>query len=119
MANQVTMPIEASYESAKQSIISYIGEVSRIYDLPILLINNLIYEIALESRNASFSAIVSGCEVTYPEQPVQESQPPKPTKPTKSAKPKTVTMKKEDALKEFKKIGIVTEEPSPSTSKSA
>ena len=86
------------------------GEVSRVYDIPIPLLNILIYEIALESRNASFSAIVGGCEVTYPEQPVQENQPPK---------TKTVTMKKEDALKEFKKMGIVTEEPSPSTSKSA
>ena len=87
MPSQDTMPFEALYESAKQSIINYIGEVSRIYDLPILLINNLIYEIALESRNASFSTIIGNCNVTYPEQEVPETQPQHP-------EPKTVTKSK-------------------------
>ena len=92
MPSQDTMPFEALYESAKQSIINYIGEVSRIYDLPILLINNLIYEIALESRNASFSTIIGNCNVTYPEQEVPETQ-------SQHLEPKTVTIKKEDTLK--------------------
>ena len=118
MPSNDTMPIEASYESAKQSIISYIAEVSRVYDLPILLINNLIYEIALESRNASFSTIIGNCNVTYPEQEVPETQP-KPQPQPQHREPKTVTMNKEDAFKEFKKMGLVKEEPSPSTDKSA
>ena len=114
MPSQDIMPIEASYEAAKQSIISYIAEVSRVYDLPILLINNLIYEIALESRNASFSTIIGNCNVTYPEQEVPETKP-----QPQHREPKTVTMNKEDAFKEFKKMGLVKEEPSPSTDKSA
>ena len=111
MAKQDTVPFEASYEAAKQSIIRYMGEVSHAYDIPIPLLNILIYEIALESRNASFSAIVGGCEVTYPEQNT-------PTEAPVQA-PKTQTMPKEKALKEIEKMGIPVDKKQPSTSKSA
>lgn len=58
-------PFEANYEKAKQSIIAYIGQVTQVYDIPATIINNLVYEIALESRVNTMSMILAGCEVEY------------------------------------------------------
>ena len=87
------------------------GEVAHAYDIPIPLLNILIYEIALESRNASFSAIVGGCDVTYPEQNTQQGTP--------TQAPKTQTIPKEKAIKEFEKIGVPVDKEQPPTPKSA
>ena len=111
------VPFEASYEAAKQSIISYIGEVSRVFDIPIPILNVLIYEIALESRNATFSTIISNCDVKYPEQnKADESQ--KRT-PSPTSEPKSKTMKTEDALKELASMGIPVTDSNEPSSKSA
>ena len=58
-------PFEANYEKAKQSIIAYIGQITQVYDIPATIINNLVYEIALESRVNTMSMILAGCEVEY------------------------------------------------------
>lgn len=103
MPNVENQPFEASYEGAKQSIINYMGEISRLYDIPIPLLNILIYEIALESRNASFSAIVGNCDIAYPEQPEIPEQPiseiPKPTVAKKEFERKGMTIEKAPADK--------------------
>lgn len=121
--NTENSPFEANYESAKQSVIGFLGEVARAYDLPAPLINILVYEIALEARNASFSAIVGNCEVTYPEEvtnqqnsqvisdpaPTQETpqQNPEPVSVDMSSKKGEVTrMKAEDAIKELEKMSV-------------
>ena len=100
-------PFEANYESAKQSIIGFLSEVSRAYDLPAPIINILIYEIALESRNNTFSAIIGNCEVSYPEELGTEKNPVMAPK-----KSETQVAKTEDALKEFEKTGIEIENSS-------
>lgn len=94
MSNVENQPFEASYEGAKQSIISFLGEVSRAYDIPIPLLNILIYEIALETRNASFSAIVGGCDISYPEQQSNGDIP-------KAVPNNPKVINKEDAIKNF------------------
>ena len=112
MPSQDTVPFEASYEAAKQSIISYIGEVSQAYDIPIPLLNILIYEIALESRNASFSAIMGNCEVTYPEQQMDDN----------INKSNPTVIPKEKAVEGLREMGIKVNDTildEPSTSKSA
>lgn len=109
-------PFEASYEAAKQSIISYLGEVSRAFELPIPLLNILIYEIALESRNATFASIVGGCDIKYPEANVPGDIS---KKESETTEPKTTRIKTEDALNELEAMGVnVTRNKEPS-SKSA
>lgn len=118
MPNTENQPFEASYEAAKQNIISYMGEVARAYDIPIPLLNILIYEIALESRNASFSAIVGGCDVTYPEQSTPDSVPHANDDTDSDSKqleqPTTVTMNAQDALKGLEKMGLSVTRDEPS-----
>lgn len=63
MAKEI--PFEANYEKAKQSIIAYIGQITQVYDIPSTIINNLVYEIALESRVSTMSMILAGCNVEY------------------------------------------------------
>lgn len=110
MPNTENQPFEASYEAAKQNIIGYMGEVARAYDIPIPLLNILIYEIALESRNASFSAIVGGCDVIYPEQPTPDSVPhannDNDSESEQPEQPTTITMNAQDALKGLEKMGL-------------
>ena len=60
------VPFEANYEKAKQSIISYVGQIAQIYDIPVIVINNLVYEIALESKVSTMSMMLAGCDVEYP-----------------------------------------------------
>lgn len=66
------MPFEAKYEKAKQSIIAYVGQITQVYDIPVTLINNLVYEIALESRVSTLSMILAGCDVSYSRVPEPE-----------------------------------------------
>ena len=120
LINVENAPFEAQYEAAKQSVIAFLGEVARVYELPTTLINILVYEIALEARNATFSAIIGNCEVSYPntnetsKPPTVLTDEPKETEPeqepivvdTSSPKGKSKMMKTEDALKEFEKMGI-------------
>lgn len=106
-------PFEASYEAAKQSIISYLGEVSRVFDLPIPILNILIYEIALESRNATFASIVGGCEIKYPNNiPNDTSKDNKENNQTKKVDTK-------EALKELEALGVQINKTNEPSSKSA
>lgn len=134
--NTENAPFEAGYEAAKQSVIGFLGEVARAYDLPTPLINLLVYEIALEARNASFSAIIGNCEVSYPEENGTAQNPrvisdPSPVLETPQSNPEPISvdmsskkgevkrMKTEDAIKEFEKMGIPMKKSDDSQEQSA
>lgn len=99
-------PFEASYEAAKQSIIGFMGEVAKAYELPIPLLNILIYEIALESRNASFSAVIGNCDVSYPENVSQGDI----STPVDPMREKNDQIKKNKDFQEFKKMESMSDE---------